>query len=233
MADFFGEDFTEEELLEQRLLEEQFLGQQRVQEERQRDVQEGRNVKRDQDIDFLESLHTDQMRDLHREREKQRQLIANLLTTKLPTTIMDLIPKEDQRLLRIRDVYLTPEEKIYVQGLKEEIARLENGGCLDIEEGPNLFKLRIPGVTLTLCFDIEDIFEQGLVNENLVIADVNIDLNETGELYRYPLSEEETGRLITQARSLGLNLDQYPKLTSSEIEEIEETRGKLYQAYAE
>lgn len=230
MEDPFGEDFTEEELLEQQLLEEQLREQQQARRLEQENIQERRGVKQEQDVLFLESLLTDQMKDLRAEREKQRQLIADLLRTKLPTNVMDLIPIEQQRLLRLREQFLTPEERILVREIKDEIVRLEQGGCVDGQEGPDIFKVRIPGIALSLCFDIIDLFEQGLVNEDLGIADVNIDIGETGEMYRYPLSDEETKQLITQARAIGVNFDQYPKLS---FPDIEETRTKLFEAYAE
>lgn len=224
------EDFTDEELLEQQLLEEQLREEQQARRQEQANILQRRGEKQEQDVLYLESLFTDQMKGLRAEREKQRRLIADLLRTKLPTNIMDLIPIEQQRLLRIRDQFLTPEEREYVREIKEEIERLEQGGCYDGQEGPDLFKVRIPGVALALCFDIYDIFEQGLVNEDLGLADVNIDIGETGEMYRYPLSDEEVQQLIKQARGLNIDFNQYPRLS---FPNIEETRDKLFEAYAE
>lgn len=226
----FGEDITEEEFLEQQLLEQQLLEQQEARRQEVANIQQRRGEKQVQDVQFLESLFTDQMKGIREEREKQRELIAGLLVTKLPTNVMDLIPIEEQRLLRLREQYLTPEERIFVREIKAEIERLENGGCLDGADGPDIFKVRIPGVAVSLCFDITDLLEQGLVNEDLNLADVNIQVDETGEMYRYPLSEKETQHLITQARGLGLNFDQFPKLT---FPDVEETRNKLFEAYAE
>jgi hypothetical protein len=174
---------------------------------------------REQDIAFYESLYQDIMKDLQQQRSKQRLLVAELLRTKLPTSLLDFLTPEDQKLLRLRENYLTPEERDYVRDIKAELKRLEEGGCLDGTPDEGIFKLKVPGVPVSLCFDIAYIFEQGLVNEDLMLADVNITVDETDEMYRYPLTQEETERLIGEARLLGINPEDYPRMKFSDAEE--------------
>lgn len=178
-------------------------------------------LRRQQDIEYYTSLYNDILKPIKRDREKQRSLVAQLVATKLPTSFDDLLDEDERRLFRLRPAFLTSEERQLVQNLKEEKERLDAGGCMLTEDDDTLFKLRIPGVYTNLCFDIYNIFEQGLVNPNLELADVMIVIEDTGEEFRYPLDKAETDRLFNQAISLGININSYPsKLIFPDLVEV-------------
>ena len=222
------------------------LIQQQEHEEQQGKIKADQDIIRDVDREYYESLLEDQTKDFIRNRQTQRQSIQELLETKLPRSAIEVYPVELQRLLRINPRYLetTPrpigellqtqealdlfgDEEITISQkgladiLRQEINRIQEGGCLDpnVIDDPYIFKTKIGDIPYNLCFNVEDLFEQGLVNVNMGLADLNIELPETGEVYLYPLPDQEAQRLIDQARKLGLSVYNYPQLVSPEMSE--------------
>lgn len=187
------------------------------------------DIIREQTIEYIESLIIDKHKDLEKARNVERHRVIQDLQQVLPINASDLLSDDEKRLLRIPNNLLTPDEKTLANDLRIELRRLEDGGCLGGDDD-NLFKIRIDGIGISLCFDVVDLFEQGLVNTRLVIANVNIDINPDDPYanYIYPLPKADTERLIEYAFRNGINPDLYPSLTSAVIREIESLEDELY-----
>lgn len=176
-----------------------------------------------QDIEYNKSLRNDILKDIKEDRDEIRKATIKLLQTRFPSTAEELFDKSGQKLLRINPRFLTAEERFTVQNIKDEISRIQDGECYDKSKRgkKKIFKLRIPGILPTFCFDLEDIFKSGLINDILSLGNVYINIPETGENILYPLPDDDVERLIGEALlEHGMDLDRYPKLKFPELEAV-------------
>lgn len=179
-------------------------------------------VRKEQDIAFYKGLEGD----IRRDRKLERERITQELQKVFPRTPEDTLPASDARLLRLNPRFLTPEEKAKVEAIKKHLEALRNGGCYGEYDNPDAFRIRLHGLPFTFCFSIEKLLESGLVNSETMMADVKIKNPKTGEIYVYPLSNEEVEDLLGQAYTLGYDLDRYPSLKFPHLEEARKDYNK-------
>lgn len=176
-----------------------------------------------QDIEYNKSLREDMLKEIKEDRNKIRAVTIKLLQTRFPSSAEEYFDKNGQKLLRINPRFLTPEERLTVQDIRTELNLIQDGQCLDKSKRTkkNIFKLRIPGILPTFCFDLEEVFKKGLINDTLAIGNVYITIPETGENILYPLSDDDVERLIGEALlEHEMELDRYPKLKFPELEKV-------------
>jgi len=174
----------------------------------------------EQELAYYESLYNDILKEINRQRQIDRTQLITRLSTKLPNVIENTLTPQEQRLLRsARFGRLSDREQQQISLINNKLNRLREGGCYNLSElneqqlrtNERLFSLIIPGLPYTFCYDILDILKNGLINEDLGLADVYINLPD-GERYRYPLTNDETETLIGSIRLAGYDPESFPRL---------------------
>ena len=187
----------------------------------------------EQDLEFYKSLYQDALFDLKIERKNIREAMLKLLQTKLPSIVEEILTPAQQRLLRvngIRPFMLSKEEKLEVEQLQAQLERIRLGGCYNIGSSAEsrlmsqqrLFQLKLEisrNLTLTFCFDIDSILEMGYVNSDLNLVDLPIKLN-SGEGYRFPISEDDAESFLGSAFAAGIDVDRYKKMSIPSLDDI-------------
>ena len=173
----------------------------------------------EQDYEYYQSLYDDIILKIRKDRAVERERIELELSTKVPTVLEDMLTRDQQRLIRVFKLNpngLTPTEKANISSVVHRLEHMRAGGCYNIDveteralrqEG-RLFTIKVPNVAVPLCVDVLT----SLVNDQLQLADVIIIL-QTGDVYRYPLSEAESDSLIRQVEKLGESVGEleYPQ----------------------
>lgn len=205
-------------------------------------MEERRRERREMDIEFYESSYKDALRDVLKQRKERREYITELLLTKLPSRPEDFLTLDQKRLLSTPIAFLSPEERKQVVKIRNEMDNIvdEEGTCPPLENhiytgdlsNPDyVFKITIPGFAYSFCFNIYDIFIDGLVNEDLGLADVRIILTDTRENYLYPLNKDEFERLLGKAGMLGIFAGDYPRMRFPVLQEAKLALIRLKAGY--
>jgi len=174
----------------------------------------------EQELEFLEGLLADKVKDLFKAREEARKRIQTELAGSFPSSVEQLLSQDSARLLRAGRFRssLTPEEQVKLQMIESQINQWRNG-CYNmtpeyqalLAQHGRLFQIH--DFPRTLCFDLG----QGMINVNLGLADVMI------EGRQYPLSQEDSARFIHE---LG-KLTNVNNLKQMEFPQIEQTQKEI------
>lgn len=189
-------------------------------------------MKRQQQIDYYDSLKADILKDITRDRKLMRDSVQKVLQSKVSHVAEGRLSPEDNRLLRVyrmRPMILTDREKIQGQAIVANLKRIEMGGCYNLstleetrmKDAGSIMKLDIPGVPFKICISFMESLRGKAVNETLGMVDVFIHMDL--EVYRYPLAGDEVEDFMGLALSSGVDLENrglYPPMVFSDLEEV-------------
>jgi hypothetical protein len=181
------------------------------------------NERLDQDLIYYQSLHADQLKDIKKQREQQRQQVQKILESKIPSPLERLLNRDQTRIYRLYQMspdQLTEGEKIQGKIIFDYFERVRSGGCYNLsseqeqflKENNRLFTFKIPSIGVTLGIDITGPINNELVNVSHKMVDIFIEND------RYPF-DDETSQLYLKK----LNIDplMYPQMKFSNLENTE------------
>lgn len=144
----------------------------------------------------------DEINTLYQERERQR-INTFLRDSVKASRFEDLLDAKQLAIYQSNPEKLRPRQREIQKHLLEQKQRLvEKRECFDPDPAAS-FKVKIPGIFYLLCFDIEDIIDQRLINTELGFVDVNIQVSD--EIFEYPLNRRDSYEFLEKARRLGFN----------------------------
>ena len=194
------------------------------------------NVLLNQDLDYYQSLLTDQLKDIKADRARQRALVENILKSKIPIPLEKLLNREQvgiYRLYQSAPNQLSEAEKIRGLNITNYLSHLKTG-CYNLSseqetvlrEHNRLFTFNIPGVNVSFCIDVAGPIQNELANSSYNMVDVVIEDD------RYPLDEPTSIRYFEHLRRLNVDLTSYPQMKLPKVENtqtlIENTMLQLH-----
>jgi hypothetical protein len=180
------------------------------------------NVLLNQDLDYYQSLLTDQLKDVKFERSKQRTLVESKLKSKIPNSVERLLNREQAGLYRLYQSVpnqLTTEERIRGQNITNYLEHLKIG-CYNLSseqetilrEHNRLFTFNIPNVKVSFCIDVAGPIQNELVNSTYKMVDVFI------EQELYPLDEITSIQYLEHLRRLNVDPTAFPQMKVTKVE---------------
>lgn len=180
----------------------------------------------DQNLDYYQSLLTDQLKDIKKEREEQRQQIEKILQSKIPQPLESLLTNQQTRLYRLYQMapnQLKENERKEMKKIVEQLDRWSSGGSYNLteeqekflKESGRLFSFKIPNINVTFSIDILGPIENELVNSKYKMVDIFI------ENIRYPFNEKLSQAYLDHLDQLKIDPLKFPKMRLSKLEKTE------------
>lgn len=184
-----------------------------------------------QDLDYQQSLLTDLLKNLERERQARRIHVSNILASKIPNPLSNMVTPEMKRLLnvyRLSPGSLNPEQRSRAERISSTLNRWNNGGCYNLtaqdeerlQQNNALFSFNFINIPVNFCIDLYSPLQTGHVNANLGLVDIYMDTGDN--LERYPLDPETSQRYLSELRNRGIDALAFPQMkVNPEIEQAQ------------
>lgn len=191
------------------------------------------------ELEFRESSFVDLLKEIKNSRMEKRKDVVDYINKTLPSVLEGLLALDQQRIIRnyahLKRLGMTIDAKTKNEAEKilSKISRLRNQGCSNLSRKQEeklhrenlLYKLSIPGVLITFCYDISSLLSQNLINEEFSMINVPIKLP-NGEVLVYPLDGVDAEEIIGKLYESGYEVSR----KGLEFDNLTEAKRELQQA---
>src|SRR5690606_34904698 len=136
-------------------------------------------VRAEIEVDYKESFLKDLLKEIKESRSEKRKDVSDYINKTLPNVMEGLLTLEQQRIIRYYSqlkklgMKIDNKTKNDAEKILKKNDRLKNQGCYNLSRKQEknlhkenlLYKLIIPGVLITFCYDISSLLSQHLINE--------------------------------------------------------------------
>lgn len=196
-------------------------------------------VKLEIEADYRQSVYNDLLKEIRGARAQKRRDLVEYIIKTLPSALEGLLTLKEQRMLREYSALkrikqpIEPKFEEEVRALLNTVEYLRKQGCYNLsstlanklQKRKRLYKLTIPGILISFCYDLATLLKERHINEEFLMINFPIKLP-NGEVLIYPMDGVEVEAIVAQLYEADLD----PSSKIMEFEQIQEAKMNLEMA---